>query len=92
MLMLRQLLEITPEKIFANGEIVDSPLGINMTNSGKQLRWVAIRGWSNDWCIYCHFATNDWDYIARSGDKVCMKEHIKRLVPCDEETFARYRY
>jgi len=92
MLTLKKLKEMKPGTIFQRGEIVDSPEGINMTNSGKQLRWVACRGDIHDWTIYCHWAEKDWSYIKSEGDKVCGEEHIKKLVLCDDESFALYRF
>ena len=77
--------------VFAKGEAVDSPLGINMTGSGRQLRWVAVRGGIHDWTIYCHWAFNTWDYIEKQGDKVFSEDIVKRIVPCDEEAYKMYR-
>ena len=79
-------------KVFAVGETIDNDSGINMTNSGLPLKWIAKKGAVNDWCIYTHFATNSWDYIEALGDKICFEDHIKQLVPCDDQVFARYRF
>lgn len=87
-----EFLALPRGEVFAQGEIVDSPEGINMTNSGKLLRWVAKCGGALDWCIYTHFAIHSWEYIRCSGDKVMGEENIKKLVPCDDAMFARYRY
>ena len=38
--------------IFAKGEFVDNQEGCNMANTGKTVRWVAVRGFIHDWCIY----------------------------------------
>jgi len=93
MLDLETLKTIPRGTIFARGKIIDSPDGINMTNSGKMLRWLAKKGYGyDDWCIYCHRAINDWDYVRSSGDKVINKHNIKKLVPCTDECFALYRY
>ena len=92
MLTLKKLKEMQPNTIFLKGEIIDSPDGINITNSGKQLRWVASRGEIYDWSIYCHFADKDYDWIRDMGDKVIGKENIKRLVSCDDEAFEMYNY
>jgi len=56
------------------------------------LRWVAVRGGIADWAIYCHFSDKNWDWIRDSGDKVTMENHIRKLVPCTDEAFKRYRY
>ena len=92
MLTLQKLKEMKPHTIFLKGEIVDSPDGINMENTGRQLRWVAVRGGIHDWAIYCHLAEKDWDFIRTQGNKVSGEENIKRLVSCDEEAFEMYRH
>lgn len=92
MLTLKQLKEMKPETIFDRGVSEDSPDGINMTNSGRPLRWVAVRGGIHDWAIYCHWATSDWNYIRRCGDKVTGETNIKKLVPCKDDAFQMYRY
>jgi len=50
-LTLEQLKEM-PEGIFAKGEFIDGPEGCNIANTGKTVRWVAVRGYIHDWCIY----------------------------------------
>ena len=92
MLTLKKLKQIKRDTIFAKGEIVDNENGINMTRSGNLLKWLAVKGWGNDWVIYCHWAHKSWDYIRRSGDKVVGEVNIKKLVPCDDEAFKRYRF
>ena len=78
--------------IFASGIATDLPEDINMTGSGKELRWVAVRGGYHDWTIYCYWSGYPKEWIRGQGDKVCGEIHIKRLVPCDDEAFAMYRY
>lgn len=91
MLTVQMLKEMEPGKLFAHGEIQDSPLGINMNGSGKQLRWVAVRGEGMpDWAIYYHHLYHSWSFIIREGDKVCGEHHVKRLVACDDESFKMY--
>lgn len=34
----------------------------------------------------------NWDKIMKEGDKVGDERNIKKLVPCDDEAFALYRY
>ena len=91
MLTVEQLKEMQQNEIFATGIVLDNPDGVNMTNSGKTLRWIAQRGRIHDWTIYCHWAEHSVGYIAMSGDKVCSPNHIKKLVPCDDEAYAMYR-
>lgn len=86
-------LAATPEgTIFASGTAPDNPKGINMGNSGHELRWVARKGGGHDdWAIYTHWVRYDENYVSLHGDKVTNPETIKRLVPCDDEAFAKYR-
>lgn len=78
--------------IFATGTVSDNPTGINMTNSGRTLRWVAVRGQIHDWAIYV--APEEWSAEAtkRQGDKVHDILNIKKLIDCDNEAFAMYRH
>lgn len=79
-------------EIFATGVLPNSPEGLFMTDGGGELRWIAKKGYGYDWAIYCHWA--DWteSRIASNGDKVTMKENIKKCVPCTDEVFNLYRY
>ena len=92
MLDLQMLSTMSPETIFATGIIDNSPEGIFMTRSGGKLRWLAIKGRANDWCIYIHWESSTAEYVKRAGDKVCDKKHIRKLVPCSNEAFKAYRY
>jgi hypothetical protein len=92
MLDLEQFNKIPSGTDFASGIAFDSPEELNMTGSGKSLKWIAVKGWANDWSIYTHWDEYDWDYVKRSGDKVMSREHIKFLVPCDRDVFNKYRY
>ena len=78
-------------EIFARGVTTDNVEGVNMSNSGKQLRWVAVKGWREDWCIYIHWATSEFDYVSKSGDKVINEVNIRKLIPCSDEVFQLYR-
>ena len=92
MLTLKMLNDMPAHTIFASGMAIDNEEGLFMTGSGKELRWVAVRGGIDDWAIYCHFADKDWSFVRDYGDKVTMKHHIKNLVSCTDEAFKRYRY
>jgi hypothetical protein len=93
MLDLRMLNDMPPGTIFATGTAVDEPDGLFMARTGRTLRWIGKRGHGHgDWCIYCHFSESPIDWIAAHGDKVNAEAHIRKLVPCDDEAFARYRY
>ena len=86
------LKDMAPDTIFATGVSPDSPDGINMTNSGKILRWVAVRGGIYDWAIYCHFEDHSIDWIRNHGDKVHSMTTVEKLVPCDQEALEMYRH
>lgn len=92
MLTLKDLKAMQPGTIFATGLTTDDEKGINMSRSGKALRWVAVRGGIWDWAIYTHFADKNEEWIKSRGDKVTFEKHIKKLVPCDDEAFKMYRY
>jgi len=92
MLTLQMLKDIKPNTIFATGIAKDEAGGLHMANTGRELRWIATRGGIHDWAIYCHFSDRTEEWIKSYGDKVNSAEHIKRLVPCDNEAFEMYRY
>ena len=80
--------------VFASGNLPNSPEGLYLTDSnlGKDLRWIAKKGYGHDWAIYCHWADRSDDWIKASGDKVTSKEHIRKCVPCTDEVLKLYRY
>ena len=92
MLTLKEFSKIPDGLVFAKGEIIDSPDGLHMSRSNKMLKWVAIKGYADDWCVYAHFADMGFSFVASQGDKVCDRENVQRVVPCDDEVFNRYRY
>jgi len=92
-MLTRQMLEAMPEgTIFATGVMLDNADGLFMTGSGKELRWVAVRGRIADWAIYCHFADKSVEWIRHLGDKVHDNRNILRCVTCDDTALACYRY
>jgi hypothetical protein len=92
MLTVKMIESMQPCEIFATGTANDSPDGLFIANTNRPLRWVAIRGGAPDWAIYCHFAEHDEQFVRDQGDKVTFEKNIKKLVPCDDEAFKRYRY
>lgn len=92
MLTLEQLKILPPNTIFATGTLSDSEDGLFMTGSGKELRWVAVRGGIDDWAVYAYFAEYSEEYIKNHGDKVHDERNIRRCVECDGEAFSRYRH
>lgn len=80
--------------VFAQGITTNDPTGAYMTNHrmGEQLRWVAVKGNGNDWCIYCLWADQStFKMVETNGDKIRTKEYILNLVPCEEEVYKLYR-
>jgi hypothetical protein len=92
MLTLEEFQKIPSGTDFDYGLAVDNYDSLNMAGSGRQLKWIAVKGWADDWCIYAHFAENDYGFVKEYGDKVMGEEHIMKLIPCDDFVFARYRY
>ena len=89
---LQEFKEIEPGTVFASGVLPNSPEGLFMTNGGGELRWVAKKGYGNDWAIYCHWSYHSEEWIEQQGDKVTFEDHIKKCVPCDEEVYKHYRF
>ena len=92
MLILQELKDMKPFSIFASGETTDNSSGINMSNSGRTLKWVACRGGIHDWAIYVGTDSQSDEDIQDYGDKVTSEYNIKKLVPCDNDAFQMYRY
>ena len=93
MLTIAMLKAMPPCTIFATGKLFDASDGLFMANTGRMLRWVAIRGEIPDWAIYCHFAFDkSTSWIAQNGDKVIYKVHIRKCVLCDDEALNWYRF
>ena len=78
--------------IFRKGILPNSPEGIFMTRSGGNFRWLAKKGWANDWTIYCHWDYHTDDFVEQNGDKVTQKAAILRCIPECEDIFNLYRY
>jgi len=92
MLTKKEFDNLTPGEVFATGVQPNSPEGIFMTRDGGNLRWVATKGYANDWTAYCHWESNSVEYVKQNGDKLHNEQHIKLCVPCEEEVFKSYRY
>ena len=92
MITLEKLKTFGSQEVIAEGIVIDSPEGVNMTGSGKNLRWVAVSGLTyHDWTIYCHYDIHSIEDVKKWGDKVHGEANIKKLVPCDAEAFEMYR-
>ena len=91
-LTLEKFNEIPNGELFATGVLPNSSEGIFMTNDGGELRWVAVKGYANDWTIYCHWSYNNEKWIEKHGDKVCNERNIKKCITCNDDVFKRYRF
>jgi hypothetical protein len=93
LLTIEQLKAMKPFEIFAHGETVNDISGVWMSpnRTGEPLRWVAVRGAIEDWAIYYHFTEYSVDWIAKHGNKVWFIDDVKKLVPCNDEAFKKYR-
>jgi len=85
-LTIEKLKEMKPQTVFAKGIVYDPRL------HGDMVKWVAVRGGIWDWAIYYHHSHYDYEYVKRFGDKCFTEAVIKRLVPCNEEAYKRYRF
>lgn len=96
-LTLEDLNKMRPDTIFAKGITIDCPSGVNMANTNKKIKWVAIRGTINDWAIYIVYINNPYspqptfEAVAQYGDKIHNRKIIKQLVPCTDEALKMYR-
>jgi len=79
-------------EVFSTGVLPNSEEGLFMTRDGGFLRWVAKKGYGNDWAIYCHWSDKTPEWVAENGDKVYNKSHITKCVPCDENVLKLYRF
>ncbi|MCH7641310.1 hypothetical protein IID22_03880 [Patescibacteria group bacterium] len=119
MMTLKELKGMKPNTIFASGiGLIEHPWfnnaksvakGGTLEKDGKstKVKWVAIRGFIEDWAIYHSMDANltQADYfdnpehltasnerIAKGGAKLHDEETIRKFVPCDDEGFKMYRY
>lgn len=66
--------------------------GYNRHGIGTPKRFVALMGGGGEsWAIYVGSIHSSFDWIETDGDKVCLEDHIKQLVTCDE-TLPYYRF
>lgn len=92
MLTIEKFNEVPNGAIIAMGISPNSEDGTFMTNSGGELRWVAKKGYGNDWAVYCYWSHASIEYVMQHGDKVTSESNIKKCVPCTDEVFNLYRY
>lgn len=83
---------IKEDEVFATGYSIDSPEGANMSNSGRVLRWLAVKGYGKDFAVYIGLATQPDFYIKNNGDKVHDIHNLKKLLSCSDEVWKKYRH
>lgn len=81
-----------PDSIFEKGIAPNSPEGLFMTRSGGYLNWVAVKGFNNDWSMYCHYAPASNQFVREHGQKVIDMDNIRRVLSVDDEVAKRYRF
>ena len=91
------LKEMKPCTVFAKGVLNDSTKGINLANTGNDVRWVAKRGGIHDWTIYAqnpHYGELEWSYekVETNGDKIISTDNILKLINATPEALEMYRY
>jgi len=82
-----------PGELFAQGEVVNGPEGVYMTDHrvGHTLVWVAKRGGMHDWTIYTAWKESGVSFAITNGQKIITDAYIRRLVPCTDEALKLYR-
>ena len=90
MITREDLKNMEPGTIFASGNIIDGENGVHLKNSGKLLRWVAVRGNVDDWSIYIDVASKDEEKVKNDGDKLPKRVAIS-LIEGSKDFYDRYR-
>lgn len=78
--------------IFEVGLISNTSEGVYLTDNreGDLLKWVAVKGYNDDWCIYADWVEKDIDLIRKSGQKIFGEENILKLIS-NKELLTKYR-
>lgn len=89
--------QIENDSIFAQGLMLDSPIGYNLQGTENVVRWVAVKGDVEDWAIYYQnpsYGHLAWDFeqVKQQGDKLHHPVWINKLVPCDNKMRQLYRH
>lgn len=77
---------------FPNGALMFKGSGTYRFLHNEEVKWIALKGDAEDWAIYYHFAHVSDEFVLKSGEKVTLEPNIRTLVPCDDETFKKYRF
>lgn len=82
MMTLAEFQQLPPGEAFASGEAFQH---------ARLVRWIAVKGWGDDWAVYVGPYTHGLDEIRARGDKVFLPATIQQLVPCEPDVLRRYR-
>ena len=87
---------INDGKTFAQGEFENSNENggflLTVANKGRMIRWIAKKGFENNWCIYYHWADVQCLDVRRHARKIKKKDQIQKLVGCDDQVYSKYRF
>lgn len=91
LLTLKKLIRTPSRGVLAHG--IGTAINSMFNRDGKS-KWVAVKSRSGmqDWSIYFGPVSDTFEHIMDFGSKVYDGKIIKKLVPCDDEVFERYRY
>jgi len=95
-LTVERLDQMAPGQTISRGFVQDHDMACNITgeNTGKILKWIAVRGDIHDWAIYCESPYNPYSRFGEVrdyGDKIRDRAIIKKLQPCTDEALKLYR-
>lgn len=81
----KQFDEADHNSVLGTGVVTDPELYEN------PVRWVAVKGWGNDWAIYYNLEHHSVGQVKGNGDKVTSANLIQNLMPCEVEVLEKYR-
>jgi len=86
--------KIPQGETFAVGLIPNHPDGAFLVrkDQGRLLRWVVVKGYNNDWTLYCSWMNRSSIQTVQSGgDKMITEKYIRRCIDVSDEVFKLYR-
>lgn len=91
-LALEEFLGMEKFKVFDKGLVLDNTPDFNFSGEGVALKWVAVKGYIDDWAVYIGDNKKTFEEIGLTGDKITMERNIRHLVPCTDAVFKKYRF
>ena len=89
-LTMEMLNDALPGQMLLKGGIQDSPEGFFIDGTKQMLKWVAIIGGINDWCIYVSYLNLSCEELQKRGYKI-MKDTAKIVIDADKEVWERWK-